>query len=91
MRRSVPIVGVCAVAVSLAFVPASPGVAVATPGKFKKCTAMHKRYPHGVGRVGARDKITSGSPVTTFKRSNRLYEFNSTLDRDKDKVACEKK
>jgi Excalibur calcium-binding domain len=57
------------------------------------CTAVHRRYPHGVGRVGARDK-TSGTPVTTFKRSNLLYRLamrsNSRLDRDKDGIACEK-
>jgi hypothetical protein len=32
----------------------------------------------------------SGTPVTTFKRSNLLYRQNSYLDRDKDGIACEK-
>lgn len=62
----------------------------ATPGKFKNCTALNKRYPHGVGKVGARDK-TSGEPVTNFKRSNRLYQLNKSSDRDKDGIACEKR
>ena len=55
--------------------------------------AGEKKYRHGVGRVGARDK-TSGTPVTTFRRSNFLYKtamrYNRGLDRDKDGIACEK-
>jgi Excalibur calcium-binding domain len=54
--------------------------------------ALNKRYPHGVARLGARDK-TSGTPVTTFKRSTRIYRlamsYNRGLDRDKDGIACE--
>jgi hypothetical protein len=34
------------------------------------------------------------NPVMNFRRSNRLYReamrWNSGLDRDKDKIACEK-
>jgi hypothetical protein len=54
---------------------------------------VNKRYPHGVGKLGAHDK-TTGTPVTTFKRSTRLYRiaisYNRGLDRDKDGIACEK-
>jgi hypothetical protein len=36
---------------------------------------------------------TSGTPVTNFKRSNRIYgnamDHNRDLDRDRDKIACE--
>jgi len=60
-----------------------------TSALYKNCTNMNKRYPHGAGRVGARDH-TLGTPVTTFKRSNTLYRANSHLDRDKDGIACEK-
>ena len=53
---------------------------------------MHTRYPHGLGKVGAHD-ATSGDPVTTFKRSTRLYNlamhYHPGLDRDKDGIACE--
>jgi hypothetical protein len=62
------------------------------PPLYKNCTALHKRYPHGVGRLGARN-TTSGTPVTTFKRSTRIYRqamsYNRGLDRDKDGIACE--
>jgi hypothetical protein len=59
--------------------------------RFSNCTALHRVYPHGVGRYGARDHTSSGDPVTNFRRSNTLYRQNSRLDRDKDGVACEKK
>lgn len=73
------------------------GVAVApaaakAPALFKNCTNLNKKYPHGVGRYGAKDK-TSGDPVTNFKHSTVLYNtamrWNRGLDRDKDGIACE--
>jgi hypothetical protein len=68
------------------------GVAAAPP-LYKNCTNLNKQYPHGLGRVGARDH-TSGTPVTNFKRSTKLYKlamsYNRGLDRDKDGIACEK-
>ena len=64
------------------------------PPLYKNCTNLNKRYPHGVGKVNARDR-TSGEPVTNFRRSNTLYRramsYNKGLDRDKDGIACEKK
>ena len=63
--------------------------AQAKPAKhFQNCDAMHKVYPHGVGKPGAKDK-TSGTPVTSFKRSTPLYNANTASDRDKDGIACE--
>ena len=66
----------------------------AVPRLYKNCTNFNKKYPHGVGKAKARDK-TSGVPVTTFRRSTRLYNIamghNRGLDRDKDGIACEKK
>jgi hypothetical protein len=48
--------------------------AARVPPLYKNCTNLTKRYPHGVGRLGARDK-TSGTPVTTFTRSTRIYRL----------------
>ncbi len=63
------------------------------PAKWKNCTVVNHRYPHGVGRYGAHDH-TSGVPVTNFKHSTRLYKtamhYHKGLDRDKDGIACEK-
>jgi hypothetical protein len=63
------------------------------PAKWKNCTAVNKRYPHGVGRNHAHD-ATTGVPVTNFRHSTRLYKiaigYNRGLDRDKDGIACEK-
>jgi len=89
------LLAVAALAFALA---ASTAAAVQTtaamPAVYKNCTNFNKKYPHGMGRVGARDK-TSGVPVTTFKRSNRIFavamSWNRGLDRDKDRIACEKR
>lgn len=66
----------------------------AAPAYFKNCRAFNKRYPHGVGRVGAHDHRSSGRPVTNFKRSNRIYglvlKYHRGLDSDHDGIACEK-
>ena len=62
-------------------------------GIHDNCTNLNKVYPHGVGTKGAIDK-TSGKRVTTFKRAPRIYwaaeNHNSDLDRDNDRIACEK-
>jgi hypothetical protein len=90
MRRLVALV-----LTAVLLVPA--GVAIAdinaAPKLYKNCTNLNKKYPHGLGRAGARDH-TTGTPVTSFKRSTKLYKlamsYNRGLDRDKDGVACEK-
>lgn len=52
------------------------------------------KEPHGVGTRTAVDK-TSGVPVRTFYRNNDAYwaaeHHNGTLDRDHDRIACEKR
>lgn len=63
----------------------------ASATKFKNCTALNKKYPHGVGKPGAVDKVRgSTAPVTTFTVSASLYKANKKSDRDKDGIACEK-
>ena len=82
---------------ALAVVPSGqPAVTRTVSSLWNNCTKVHTRYPHGVGRLNARDHTRSGTPgVTTFKRSTRLYNtamrYNSDLDRDRDGVACEKR
>lgn len=67
--------------------------ASATGGIFDNCTNFNEKFPHGVGKKNAVDH-TSGTPVTTFVRSNKKYAAainkNADLDRDGDKIACEK-
>jgi hypothetical protein len=88
----------CAVLAAAGAVAGGFGLTASTadariPALYKNCTNLNKKYPHGVGKVGARDK-TSGEPVTTFRRSTRIYRiamsYNRGLDRDKDGIACEK-
>jgi excalibur calcium-binding domain-containing protein len=77
--------------------PAAGGRA-AIPYLWQNCTQVHTKYRHGVGKVGAHDS-TSGTPVTTFFRSTRLYNLAASyntargynLDRDHDGIACEKR
>jgi hypothetical protein len=74
-------------------VPFTNAASTRIPARWKNCTVVNKRYPHGVGKVGAHDR-TSGEPVTNFTHSNYLYRlamrYNRGLDRDKDGIACEK-
>jgi hypothetical protein len=71
----------------------SAGVRPTTPPLYKNCANLNKKYAHGLGRLGARDK-TSGDPVRGFARSTRLYNVamshNRGLYRDGDGIACEK-
>lgn len=69
-------------------------VSAHTTGIHDNCTNLNKRWPHGVGTRGAVDR-TSGARVTTFYRNNDAYwaaeRHNGTLDRDNDRIACEKR
>lgn len=89
--------GVLLVTLSAAFVGLIPaGAAQATiPAKYANCTNLHHYYPHGVGRVGARDHVAPGArPVTTWTHSTSAYNtavhYNAGLDRDHDYIACER-
>ena len=63
-------------------------------GFHDNCTNLNKKWPHGVGTRRAVDK-TTGTRVTTFYRNNDAYwtaeRHNSDLDRDNDRIACEKR
>src|SRR5262245_31863190 len=88
-RRTVVVVIVSAVLAS------STGAAhAAIPRPFQNCHQLNAKYPHGLGKVGARDK-TTGEPVTNFTRNTYFYLramfFNKRLDRDHDGIACEKR
>jgi len=88
MRAAATVVVLAAIALAIA------GSAVAKmPPLYSSCAHLNARYPHGVGKVGARDHSSSGQPVANFKRSNTIFaaamSFNRGLDRDHDNVACE--
>lgn len=76
----------------------SAGTAAAVVGQpfaakvFKNCTELNKKYPHGVGKKGAKDKVSGKTkPVKNFTVSTAVYNENKKSDRDKDGVACEKR
>ncbi len=64
-----------------------------TTGIHDNCTNLNKKWPHGVGTRKAVDK-TSGDRVTNFYKNNDAYwaaeNNNGTLDRDNERIACEK-
>ena len=58
---------------------------------YANCDALHKKYPHGVGKKGAKDKVSGSSKaVKNFTVNTSVYNANKKSDRDKDGVACEK-
>ncbi|MFT3969054.1 MAG: excalibur calcium-binding domain-containing protein [Micropruina sp.] len=112
MRKTIGSVIVGCVLVALPLGAVSPVVAEAAPqagtlaapkaqsvskaSVYTNCTALNKKYGHGVGKAGAKDKVSGRSkPVTNFTRSTKIYKeamsHNRGLDRDKDGVACEKR
>jgi hypothetical protein len=96
-RRTLAVLGSALVAAATVAIPSE---AAPRAKSYKNCTALNKVFPHGVGRKGARDKTSTDERVTDFKRSNKLYAYNDgkeprhlherDLDRDNDKIACEK-
>jgi hypothetical protein len=72
----------------------APAATIRIPYLWKNCTHVHGTYRHGVAKLHAHDHTSSGNPVTTFRRSTRLYNiamhWNRGLDADHDGIACEK-
>ncbi len=59
--------------------------------KFANCSELNEVYPHGIGKDGAKDHVSTGSaPVTNYTVNDALYDsLNGNFDRDKDGIACE--
>ena len=72
-------------------VSAETASAAPKPQKYANCKALNKVYPHGVGRTAAARDKTSSVRVTNFVVSKTVYDLNTARDRDKDKIACEKR
>ena len=93
MRRKLIALLIAAMSAIVLLIAAASAARETIPYKWKNCTIVNKRFPHGVGKLRAHDK-TSGVPVTNFRRSTLLYlramHYNRGLDRDKDGIACEK-
>ena len=94
MRRVRPASQLVLLAITAATVGISAPAEAHSTGIHDNCTNLNKKWPHGVGTRKAVDK-TSGTRVTTYYRNNDAYwaaeRHNSTLDRDNDRIACEKK
>lgn len=82
---------ILAAAVTFGAVGLTAAPAEARAKEYKNCTELNKKYKHGVGRPGAKDKVRGNSrPVTNFTRNKAVYNANKKSDRDKDGIACEK-
>ena len=94
MNRSVRSRVLLAAALGLGCLLPAPTASAHTTGIHDNCTNLNQRWPHGVGTRSAVDR-TSGTRVTTFTRNNDAYwraeHHNSDLDRDNDRIACEKR
>jgi hypothetical protein len=84
-------------ATTAALPPPAPAPAPATPPppepaaqSYPNCAALNIDYPHGVGKSGAVDHVSSGTPVTNFTVNDAVYQANTARDGDKDGIACEK-
>ena len=73
------------------FAVAAPAHAATAPKTYANCDALHRVYPHGVGKKGAKDKVKGNTkPVTNFTVNTAVYNKNTKSDRDHDGIACEK-
>ena len=68
-----------------------PAATAHDTGIHDNCTNFNNKYPHGVGRRGAVDRggtsrTSSGATGSTAGQTTTT----ATLDRDNDKIACEK-
>jgi hypothetical protein len=63
----------------------------AAPKRYGSCGKMNVDFPHGVGLRGAVDSAKDGNPVRNFLIRPDVYEVNKRrLDRDHDRIACER-
>jgi hypothetical protein len=84
VRRSLALLPILAAFAGVYAAQASAGAT-----KFKNCTAVHKKYKHGIAKstkAASRANGLTGKP----KVSLSLYNANKGKDRDHDGVACEK-
>jgi hypothetical protein len=76
-------------ALALALLIGVHGVAAAVRFvMYKNCDAMHRVYPGGVAKRGA--KNVGGKTRYKPFYSDALYQANTKSDRDKDGIACER-
>lgn len=67
----------------------SPSVKAPKPVKYKNCSALQKVYPQGVARSAK--WVNKGGGIKLIPVINsKVYDLNTTLDRDKDGIACER-
>lgn len=71
------------------FTPAPTAQPAPKPVKYKNCTALNVVYPGGVAK-SASSKNKGGKIRLEQVVNSKVYELNKSLDRDKDRLACER-
>lgn len=75
----------------IAMIGIAPAASATQPAaKFANCTALQKIYPGGVAKSKAAAAAAIKDGMRAPKVSAALYSENSSKDRDKDGVACER-
>ena len=94
MRATKTLISVVVTTMAAATLTLAGPASAHTTGFHDNCTNLNKKWPHGVGTMGAVDK-TTGTKVKNFFHSNKAYwaaeNHNGTLDRDNDGIACEQR
>lgn len=94
MKKSLARLAVTALLATGVALPAATS-ANAAPVKYPNCTALNKKYPHGVKKSAAtKDSyVSKGRKATRTSAATvdaKTYATNARLDADKDGIACEK-
>lgn len=92
MRRTCALLATALTAAALTAAAPSDAAKAPVVQKFKNCAQLNQKYAHGVGKSGARDKVSNPRlAVKNFTVNTNVYNANKGLDRDKDGIACEKR
>jgi hypothetical protein len=85
---------VCCIASVVAALPINPAIAsptlstTVTVTRYPRCSALNRRYPHGVGRIGVRDHTASavlGSPGSGYPHCFVFPPETTEMSPDKSK------
>ncbi|MDW0108820.1 excalibur calcium-binding domain-containing protein [Sporosarcina aquimarina] len=87
MKKFTAILSATVLALGVAAIPAQP--ADAAPAKFKNCKMLNQTYKGGVA-MNSKVRNKGGKTKYAPTVNPTIYKTHTTLDRDKDGIACER-
>ena len=87
MNKTIATIALLAISLSVSQSP-SQALPPIVEKKFSNCSALNKVYPGGVAK-SAKWKNKGGEIKNTPVVNAKVYNENSSRDRDKDGIACE--